>query len=77
MAVAEPTGALYYAEGRCDGFIIKQERGHNGFGYDPVFFMPEHNATMAELPDEVKNRISHRARALQAAIPLLQRLIIS
>jgi len=40
-----------------------------------VFFMPEHNATMAELADEVKNRISHRARALQAALPLLQSLI--
>lgn len=75
VAVVEPTGSLHFSEGRCDGFIIQQERGNNGFGYDPVFFIPEHNATMAELPDEVKNRISHRARALQAALPLLQRLI--
>lgn len=75
VAIAEPASRLHFADGRCDGFIIQQERGHNGFGYDPVFYMPEHNATMAELPDEVKNRISHRARALQAALPLLQRLI--
>lgn len=75
VAIAEPTGSLHFHEGRCDGVIIQQERGHNGFGYDPVFYMPEYHATMAELPDEVKNRVSHRARALQAALPLLQRLI--
>ena len=75
VAIAEPTGSLHFSEGHCDGFIIQQERGNNGFGYDPVFFLPGHHATMAELPDEVKNRISHRARALQAALPLLQRLI--
>lgn len=75
VAIAEPTESLHFSEGRCDGFIIQQERGNNGFGYDPVFYLPGHHATMAELPDEVKNRISHRARALQAALPLLQRLI--
>jgi len=72
VAVAEPTGALHTAEGRCDGFIIIQERGQNGFGYDPIFFIAEENATMAELPEELKNRISHRARALQVALPILQ-----
>lgn len=76
VAVADPDGSLYFSDGRCDGFIVPQERGHNGFGYDPIFYMPEHNATMAELPDEVKNRVSHRARALQAALPLLHRLIV-
>ena len=72
VAVAEPTGALHTAEGRCEGFIITKERGHNGFGYDPIFFIPAEDATMAELPDERKNQISHRARALQAALPILQ-----
>jgi len=72
VAVAEPTGALHTAEGRCDGFIIPRERGHNGFGYDPIFFIAEENATMAELPEDLKNRISHRARALQVALPILQ-----
>jgi len=75
VAVAEPAGMLHFAEGRCDGFIIAEERGHNGFGYDPIFYMPEHGATMAELPSEVKNRISHRARALQAALPVLEEIV--
>lgn len=74
-AIAEPSGKVHLAEGRCDGFIISQERGNNGFGYDPVFFMPEQKATMAELPSAVKNQISHRARALQAAIPILEMIL--
>ncbi|MHB8855748.1 MAG: RdgB/HAM1 family non-canonical purine NTP pyrophosphatase [Bellilinea sp.] len=72
VAVVEPGGALNTAEGRCDGFIITKEHGHNGFGYDPIFFIPAEDATMAELPEERKNQISHRARALQAALPILQ-----
>ena len=72
VAVTEPTGALHTVEGHCDGFIITEERGHNGFGYDPIFYIPAEDATMAELPDGRKNQISHRARALQAALPILQ-----
>jgi XTP/dITP diphosphohydrolase len=51
-------------EGKCEGLITEEPRGNNGFGYDPVFFLPEYQKTMAELPAEVKNRISHRAKAL-------------
>ena len=75
VAIATPSGELYTAEGDCPGFIIAQERGSNGFGYDPIFFMPEFLATMAQLSDEVKNSVSHRARALQAALPLLDDLL--
>ncbi|HBA90571.1 MAG: non-canonical purine NTP pyrophosphatase, RdgB/HAM1 family [Chloroflexi bacterium GWB2_54_36] len=75
VSVAEPSGTLHTTEGRCDGFIITEERGQNGFGYDPIFFIPVEDATMAELPDGRKNQISHRARALQAALPLLHNLI--
>ncbi|MFA5835434.1 MAG: RdgB/HAM1 family non-canonical purine NTP pyrophosphatase [Bellilinea sp.] len=75
VAVAEPGGALHTTEGRCDGFIITKERGHNGFGYDPIFFIPAEDATMAELPEERKNQISHRARALQASLSLLRQMI--
>jgi XTP/dITP diphosphohydrolase len=75
VALALPGGTLQTADGRCDGYIIPQERGLNGFGYDPIFFIPQENATMAELPDERKNQISHRARALQAALPILERII--
>lgn len=75
VAIATPAGQLYFAEGRCDGFIIGEERGTNGFGYDPLFFMPEWNATMAELSEETKNQISHRAHALRNVLPVLQKLL--
>lgn len=75
VAIATPAGQVYFAEGRCDGFIISEERGTNGFGYDPLFYMPEWNATMAELDEEIKNQISHRARALRNALPILQKLL--
>ena len=53
-------------EGRCDGVLITEERGENGFGYDPVFLWPETGQTLAEIPITAKGAISHRARALQA-----------
>ncbi len=52
-------------QGICPGMIIDQPRGNNGFGYDPVFFLPEKNKTMAELSADEKNQISHRAKALE------------
>jgi len=63
IALAWPDGRLETFEGQCDGVIALEPKGTNGFGFDPVFYMPEHGCTMAELPAEVKNRISHRARA--------------
>jgi len=66
VALALPGEPLQYAEGICPGEIIGEERGSEGFGYDPIFFLPEYGMTMAELGMAVKNRISHRARALQA-----------
>jgi XTP/dITP diphosphohydrolase len=62
---------LRFTEGICPGEIIPTERGQNGFGYDPIFLLPEIGRTMAELTMEEKNRLSHRARALQAALPIL------
>ncbi|MCE7904572.1 MAG: RdgB/HAM1 family non-canonical purine NTP pyrophosphatase [Anaerolineae bacterium CFX3] len=75
MAVAGPDGSVEIAEGICEGEIVPEERGSGGFGYDPVFFIPEFGRTMAELPEETKNRLSHRARAAQAARPILARLL--
>jgi XTP/dITP diphosphohydrolase len=75
VAVATPDGDVQYAEGECSGEIIPEERGSAGFGYDPIFYLPEYGQTMAELGLEVKNRISHRARAIQAARPILEGLI--
>lgn len=61
-----PDGTAVVARGECPGVILHAPRGENGFGYDPVFFVEEEEKTMAEMPPERKNEISHRARALQA-----------
>jgi XTP/dITP diphosphohydrolase len=71
IAIASPEGLVRLAVGRCDGEIIPQERGSNGFGYDPIFYIPELRRTMAELGMNEKNRLSHRARAVRNAIPIL------
>jgi XTP/dITP diphosphohydrolase len=70
-----PNGRHWFFTGRCDGEIIPIERGTNGFGYDPIFLMNGSDQTMAELPDSEKNKVSHRARALQNTLPLLRKLI--
>ncbi|MEA3345820.1 MAG: XTP/dITP diphosphatase [Chloroflexota bacterium] len=75
IAIATPDGELHTAEGVCEGCIAFQPRGSHGFGYDPVFFVPEYGCTMAQLPPEVKNRISHRARAAEGAREILHRLL--
>lgn len=75
IAVAAPDGVLLTTEGTCEGLITTHPRGSHGFGYDPIFYVLERGQTMAELEPEVKNRISHRARAAHAALPLLQALL--
>lgn len=71
IALAWPDGRTAVVEGVVEGRIALEPRGEHGFGYDPIFFVPEYGRTMAELPEEVKNRISHRARAAAAAAELL------
>ncbi len=75
IAVATPEGTTYTAEGTVEGQIVDTPRGSHGFGYDPIFLLPDRGQTMAELPPEEKNRISHRARAAQAIKPVLRRLL--
>ena len=62
-------------DGACEGIIAFGPAGSNGFGYDPVFYLPEHGATMAQLPTEVKNAISHRGRAARAAVGMLEKML--
>ncbi len=64
LAVIFPDGSEKTFRGEMEGFIAHEERGKNGFGYDPLFYLPEFGATSAELPPETKNLISHRAKAL-------------
>ena len=77
VAIASPSGTIELATGHCDGEIIPEERGTNGFGYDPIFFIPEMGCTMAELGLDEKNRLSHRARAVMNAIPILKAMFDS
>jgi XTP/dITP diphosphohydrolase len=65
VALADPGGRSAIGRGTCEGEIIPQERGDHGFGYDPIFLVADAAETMAELPIEMKNRLSHRARAVQ------------
>jgi len=74
IALATPEGQVTTVEGTCEGVIAFEAAGDNGFGYDPVFYLPERDCTMAQLPAGVKNRISHRARAAQAARPVILQL---
>jgi XTP/dITP diphosphohydrolase len=77
IAIAVPGGGTSFAEGECRGEITPAERGSNGFGYDPIFQPDGFSRTMAELTPAEKNRISHRARAAEAAIPILRTLLDS
>jgi XTP/dITP diphosphohydrolase len=72
LALARPDGRLLTARGECQGVIALEPLGETGFGYDPVFWVPEYSATMAQLGPEIKNRISHRAKALAAFKTLLR-----
>jgi XTP/dITP diphosphohydrolase len=74
IAIAVPGGDVQLVDGNCHGEIIPEERGTGGFGYDPIFLLPELNKTMAELEMDEKNRLSHRARAVINAIPVLKKL---
>lgn len=75
VAVAASGRETHLASGACEGEIIPEERGTNGFGYDPIFFIHEFGRTMAELTMEEKNRLSHRARAVMNAIPILKKIL--
>jgi len=74
IAVARPGGPVETVEGTCEGYISMEPKGRNGFGYDPVFYLPEYGKTIAELPPQIKNRISHRGRAAIKARRLLAKM---
>ena len=72
IAVASPSGRLELCQGECQGVITFEPRGKGGFGYDPVFFLPELGRTMAELSLEEKNQVSHRGKAARKALEVLR-----
>jgi XTP/dITP diphosphohydrolase len=74
IAIVSPDRPIQFCRGECQGIITLEPRGSEGFGYDPVFYFPELQKTMAELPMEIKNRISHRARAALEARRILEQM---
>jgi XTP/dITP diphosphohydrolase len=75
IAIAHPNQPTQYVIGVCEGFIAHEPRGVNGFGFDPVFWLPQHNQTMAELSPDEKNRLSHRGQAALRAAAVLRRML--
>ncbi|MBH8555516.1 RdgB/HAM1 family non-canonical purine NTP pyrophosphatase [Nostocaceae cyanobacterium CENA357] len=76
VAIARPDGAIILqSEGICRGEILHAPRGDGGFGYDPIFYVPEKQLTFAEMARELKGSISHRGQALNALIPQLKTLL--
>lgn len=75
LCLASPEEILIETEGKLEGLIAEEEIGENGFGYDPIFFVPSLNKTVAQLTAEEKNAISHRSNAIRKLKPLLYKLI--
>ena len=73
IAIATPDGEVEFCSGECQGFITFEPRGEQGFGYDPLFYLPELDKTMAELPLEIKNQVSHRGQAAKKVYQMLKR----
>ena len=74
IVLAQPGAEPLETEGVCEGSILSRPFGHNGFGYDPVFYLPELGCTMAQLTTDQKNGVSHRGIAARKMRSLLQRL---
>ena len=72
VATAFPDGKVLTAKGTVEGLIDYEEKGDNGFGYDPIFYVPEYEKTTAQMDSELKNRISHRGKALRAMQEILK-----
>jgi XTP/dITP diphosphohydrolase len=75
LCLASPEQVLIETEGTLEGLITSEEIGKNGFGYDPIFFVPHLNKTVAQLTPEEKNTISHRGNAIRKLKPLLEKLL--
>ena len=73
MALVLPDGREFVTEGAMEGIIAREPKGINGFGYDPILFIPEYNRTSAELSSEEKNNISHRGEALRKMIEVIKK----
>lgn len=76
-ALAAPEGEVFTARGTCEGRIAFEPAGARGFGYDPIFIIPSYEKTLSELGSEIKNKISHRAKALQKMRKIIIKVLLS
>lgn len=74
MILASPQGDIRVTRGTCEGYISEEEKGGGGFGYDPIFLKYDYKLTFAELSEDIKNKISHRSKALKKLLPELESL---
>jgi len=75
ICIMLPTGDYFEVDGTCEGIIISEPKGENGFGYDPVFYIPQYEKTLAQLDLDLKNIISHRAEAFGKAVKILTNIL--
>jgi XTP/dITP diphosphohydrolase len=75
IVIAYPNDDFKAYEGKFDGYIGQEERGSHGFGYDSIFYLPEYQKTSAEIEPELKNRISHRAKAMALLVEDLDAIL--
>ncbi|KNY27124.1 XTP/dITP diphosphatase [Pseudobacteroides cellulosolvens] len=76
IAVVFPDGTSFTVKGTCEGYISHEPKGANGFGYDPIFYVPEYQMTTAQMASEMKHMISHRGKALRLMVNELQKRYI-
>lgn len=72
IALASPEGSLKLVSGICEGTLLREERGNNGFGYDPIFVKHEYSKTFAEMEETTKNRVSHRRKAVDKVLTFIE-----
>jgi XTP/dITP diphosphohydrolase len=72
IAVVFPDGRSVMARGTCEGIIAFDSKGDYGFGYDPLFYIPEHGLTLAQMDSDIKNKLSHRGKALRELVEILE-----
>lgn len=74
LSLASPEGIKKTVSGTCEGLILEEEKGRNGFGYDPLFIKHDYDKTFSELDEQTKNKISHRRKAVEKLLPTLEAL---
>ena len=75
ICIMIPSGEYFETYGTCEGIIVNEPKGENGFGYDPVFYLPQYEKTLAQLEAELKNTISHRSEAFGKAVKILTNIL--